>query len=130
MRGKEFKGGKDLVNRYQDLLEIARLVSWCMDRDYLFKTCLEHLSRRLRKRVRCVLLEGSELKIQCWVGKYDCPMEQAPICRESIVWKVVEEGKPMNLTDAKETEGYQHTLAEQIKIKAIIPLWYVDSCSH
>ena len=126
MRGKEDKSKKDLVKRYEDLLEIARLVSWCLDRDYLLKTCLEHLSQRLGKRARCVLLEGSELKIQCWVGKYDCPMEQVPICRESIVWKVVKEGKPVNLTDGHETDGYRHTLTEQIKIKAIVPLWYVD----
>ena len=119
-----------LAKRCEDLLEIARLVSWCTDRDYLFRTCLAHLSRRLGKRARFVLLEGSELKIHCWVGKYDCPMEQVPVCKESIVWKVVEEGEPMNLTDARETDGYKHTLQEQIKIKAIIPLWYVDSCSQ
>jgi len=115
-----------LVKRYNDLLEIARLVSWCMDRDYLFKTCLEHLGQRLGKRARCILLEGEELKIHCWVGKYDCPMERAPICRESIVWRVVKEGKPVNLTDPHETNGYKHTLAEQIKLKTIVPLWYVD----
>jgi hypothetical protein len=115
-----------LVKQYNDLLEMARLVSWCMDRDYLFKTCLEHLGQRLGKRARCILLEGEELKIHCWVGKYDCPMERAPICRESIVWRVVKEGKPVNLTDPHETNGYKHTLAEQIKLKAIIPLWYVD----
>jgi ABC-type Zn2+ transport system substrate-binding protein/surface adhesin len=27
-----------LVRRYQDLLEIARVVSWCMNRDHLIKT--------------------------------------------------------------------------------------------
>ena len=35
---------EDLVKRYQDLLEITRLVSWCMNRDHLIKTCLDHLS--------------------------------------------------------------------------------------
>ena len=126
MKGKKFKGGKDLVKRYQDLLEIARLVSWCTDRNYLFRTCLDHLSRSLGKRARCVLLEENELKMHCWVGNYDCPMEQVPVCRESIVWKVVENGIPVNLKDVRETEGYRHTLPEAVKIKAIVPLWYVD----
>ncbi len=126
MGEKEDKRKKDLVKRYQDLLEIARLVSWCTDRDYLFRTCLDHLSLSLGKRARCVLLEENELKMHCWVGKYDCSMEQFPICRESIVWKVVENGIPLNLKDVRETEGYRHTLPEAVKIKAIVPLWYVD----
>ena len=37
---------EDVVKRYQDLLEIARLVSWCMNRDHLIKTCLEHISQK------------------------------------------------------------------------------------
>jgi hypothetical protein len=117
---------EDLVKRYQDLLEIARLVSWCMNRDYLIKTCLDHISQRLGKRARYVLMEGDELKLHCWVGRYECPIEQVPVCKESIVWRVVEKGAPVNLTDAHEIEGYRHTLAKGIKIKAIIPLLYVD----
>jgi signal transduction histidine kinase len=39
---------------------------------------------------------------------------------------VVREGIPVNLTDPSQTKGYRHTLAEQVKIKAIIPLKYVD----
>lgn len=117
---------EDLVKRYQDLLEIARLVSWCMNRDYLIKTCLDHISQRLGKRARYVLMEGDELKLHCWVGRYECPIEQVPVCKESIVWRVVEKGAPVNLTDAHQIEGYRHTLAKGIKIKAIIPLLYVD----
>jgi len=49
-------------------------------------------------------------------------MEKIPICKESIVWKVVEDGIPVNLTKADESEGYRHTLAERVKIKAIVPL--------
>lgn len=126
MREEELKRKNGLVKHYQDLLEIARLVSWCTDRNYLLRTCLEHLSRSLGKRARCVLLEENELKMHCWVGNYDCPMEQVPVCRESIVWKVVENGIPVNLKDVRETEGYRHTLPEAVKIKAIVPLWYVD----
>ena len=121
---------RHLFKRYEDLLEIARLVSWWKNRDYLIKTCLDHISRRLGKRARCVLMEGEALKLHCWVGKYECPMEQVPVCKESIVWKVVEEGIPVNLTETHQCEGYRHTLTERVKIKAVIPLWYVDSITQ
>jgi len=120
----------DLVKRYQDLLEIARLVSWCMNRDHLIKTCLDHISQRLGKRARYLLMEGDELKLHCWVGRYECPVEQVPVHKESIVWKIVEKGIPLNLTDPKEIEGYRHTLGEGVKIKSIIPLQYVDSLTQ
>jgi hypothetical protein len=70
LRGKKAKTKEEnLVKRYQDLLDIARVVSWCTDRDYLIKTCLDHISERLEKRARCVLMEEEELKLHCWVGK-------------------------------------------------------------
>jgi hypothetical protein len=130
-RAKNLKIKKeDLVRRYQDLLEIARLVSWCMNRDHLIKTCLDHINQRLGKRARYVLMEGDELKLHCWVGRYECPIEQVPVHKESIVWRIVEKGEPLNLTDPKEIEGYRHTLAEGVKIKSIIPLRYVDSLTQ
>lgn len=119
-----------LAKRYQDLLEIARLVSWCMNRDHLIKTCLEHVSQRLGKRARYLLMEGDELKLHDWVGKYECPIEQAPVHKESIVWRIVKKGIPLNLTDPKEIEGCRHALAEGVKIKSIIPLQYVDSLTQ
>ena len=121
---------KELFKRYEDLLEIARLVSWCTDREYLIKTCLDHIIQRLGMRARCLLAEGDDLKLQCWVGKYECPMEQVPVCKESIVWRVVESGTPVNLTDPSLMAGYRHTLKKGIKIKAVIPLWYVDSVTQ
>jgi hypothetical protein len=131
MRAKEPKiKEEDLVKRYQDLLEIARLVSWCMNRDYLIKTCLDHINQRLGKRARYLLMEGDELKLHYWVGRYECPIEQVPVHKESIVWRIVEKGIPLNLTDPKEIEGYRHTLAEGVKIKSIIPLQYVDSLTQ
>src|SRR4030042_6296856 len=131
MRAKKPKiKEEDLAKRYQDLLEIARLVSWCMNRYYLIKTCLDHLSQRLGKRARYVLMEGDELNLHCWVGRYDCPIEQVPVCKESIVWRAVKKGIPVNLTDPHEIEGYRHTLANGIKIKAIIPLLYVDQLTQ
>jgi len=126
MGTKKAKGKEgDISRRYQDLIEIARLVSTCMNRDYLIKTCLDHLSQRLGKRARCVLMERDELKLTCWVGKYDCPIEKVPVCKESIVWEVVKNRVPVNLTDIRQTEGYRHTLSDAVKIKAIIPIWYV-----
>jgi len=130
IRSMRFTKAGNLVSRCEDLLEIARLVSWCMDRNYLIKTCLDHISQRLGMRARCVLKEGEELKLHCWVGKYECPMEQVPLCKDSIVWDVVEKGTPINLTDPDQTEGYHHTLKEKIKIKAIVPLWYVDQLTQ
>ena len=121
---------ENLPKRYQDLLQIAHLVSWCMNRDYLIKTCLDHIIQRLEMRARCVLAEGEDLRLHCWVGKYECPMEQVSVCKESIVGKVVEKGMPINLTDPSLMAGYHHTLKEGIKIKAVIPLWYVDSISQ
>jgi hypothetical protein len=121
---------EDLLRRYQDLLEIARLVSWCMNRDHLIKTCLDHIGQRLGKRARYLLMEGDELKVHSWVGRYECPIEQVPVHKESIVWRIVEQGEPLNLTDPKQIEGYRHTLAEGVKIKSIIPLRYVDSLTQ
>jgi len=121
---------KEIGRRYQDLLEIARLVSWCMNRNYLVRTCLDHIIQRFGMRARCVLMEGEDLKLHCWVGKYECPMEQVPVCKESIVWRVVEKGTPVNLTDPSLMAGYRHTLKRGIKIKAVIPLWYVDSITQ
>jgi len=121
---------EDLLRRYQDLLEMARLVSWCMNRDHLIKTCLDHIGQRLGKRARYLLMEGDELKVHSWVGRYECPIEQVPVHKESIVWRIVEKGEPLNLTDPKQIEGYRHTLAEGVKIKSIIPLRYVDSLTQ
>ncbi|MGB9629347.1 MAG: GAF domain-containing protein [Thermodesulfobacteriota bacterium] len=116
--------------RIEDLLEMARLVSWCINRDYLIRTCLDHIHQRLGMRARCALMEGEELKLYCWVGKYECPIEAIPICKDSIVWKVVEDGIPVNLTETHQCVGYSHTLSEGIKIKAIVPLWFVDQVTQ
>jgi len=121
---------QDLFKRYQDLLEIGRLVSWCTNRDHLIKTCLDHINQRLEKRARYLLMEGGELKLHSWVGKYECPVEQIPVHKESIARRIIQEGIPLNLTDSREIEGYQHTLAERVKIKAIIPFQYVDSLTQ
>jgi GAF domain-containing protein len=120
----------DSIKRYRDILEMAHLVSWCTERDYLIKNCLEHINRRLGKRARCALMEGGDLKISCWAGRYDYPTERVTVRRESIVWRAVKDGKPINLTDPQESEGYRHSLPEEVRIKSIIPLWHVDSLSQ
>jgi GAF domain-containing protein len=130
IRSIGFTKEKIPTKRCEDLLEIARLVSWCTDREYLIKTCLDHINQRLGMRARCVLKEEEQLKLHCWLGNYECPMEQVPVCKESIVWKVVEDGIPVNLTETHQCEGYRHTLTEKVKIKAVIPLWYVDSMTQ
>jgi GAF domain-containing protein len=121
---------EDLVKRYHDLLEIGRLVSWCTNRDHLIKTCLDHIHQRLGMRARYLLTEGNELKLHSWVGRYECPTEKVPVHEESIAWEVIQNGIPLNLTHPEEIEGYQHTLAERDKIKAIIPFQYVDSVTQ
>lgn len=74
-----FAKEKIFTRRCEDLLEIARLVSWCTDREYLIKTRLDHVNQRLGMRARCVLKVGEDLKLNCWVGRYDYPIEQVPI---------------------------------------------------
>jgi hypothetical protein len=46
-------------------------------------------------------MKGDELKLHYWVGRYKCPIEQVPVHKESIVWRVVEKGIPLNLTDPR-----------------------------
>lgn len=120
----------DSFNRYRDLLEMAHLVSWCTDRDFLIRSCLQHINQRLGMRARCALMEKGELIIQCWVGRYEFPILPVAVSRDSVVWKAVKSGEPVNLTEWPESEGYRHTLLEEVKIKSIIPLWNVDSLSQ
>jgi len=75
-------------------------------------------------------MEGDELKLHFWVGRYECPIEtssslQGEHCLEGR-WK----GDTCEPDDAHEIEGYRHTLADGIKIKAIIPLLYVDQLTQ
>lgn len=108
----------DKLGRCNDLLEIARLVSWCLNRDYLIQTSLDHISQRLGKRARCVLLNGEELKLHYWVGSHKRSTKLSPVCEENIIWKAIENGAPVNFSE------------NGSKIKAIIPLWHVDSLSQ
>ena len=106
------------LNECQNLLEIARLVGWCMNRNYLIKICLDHVSQRLEKRVRCVLTEEGDLK------PYDGLTGQAPTSTERITLRVLEKGVTIKFTDTHEAEP------AEVKIEGVIPLWYVDQLTQ
>jgi signal transduction histidine kinase len=117
--------------RYADLVEIARLVSWCIDRDLIVRESLRQIQDRLGKRARCCFLEDGDLVITHWVGKHKDDLAEKKRClKQSIVWDVFKKGVAVNLTDRSSTDGFEHTLREQVKNKAIIPLEYVDALTQ
>jgi GAF domain-containing protein len=111
---------------FRDILEVAHLLSSSTLPEKVVETVITHLCERLGKRARCAFLEGDTLRLRFWAGEHSCPVGGLQVRRDSIVWDAVSRGVPINLTDPHETNGYRHTLGEQIKIKAIIPLSYVD----
>ena len=100
------KRDDNMVKRHQDLLEIARLVSWCMNRDYLIKTCLDHINKRLRKRACCILLDEGEMKAYCRVDEHDSRTDHLSLCKEGIVWNVL---KKDILSDLRSTLTFKIT---------------------
>jgi putative methionine-R-sulfoxide reductase with GAF domain len=122
---------KELEKRCEDLLDIARLLTLSFDKDVIIRKALEHIHERLGKRARYAVLKDSHLVITYWVGEYGGTFPHTRrIVKKSIVWKVFQEGKALNLTDRSQTNGYKHTLKEQVKIKAVVPLRYVDARTH
>jgi len=124
--GKSPKTGKHHPGPFQDILEVARLLSSSTIPEKVIEAVLTHLCERLGKRSRCALLEGDDLRLQFWAGEHSCPVGGLLVDKNSIVWDVVNKGIAINLTDPRQTNGYTHSLAEPIKIKSIIPLTYVD----
>lgn len=121
MRGRRPKHGA--FSQCQDLLEIAKLMSWCINRNYLINTCLEHVSQTLGKRARCVVINGDGAIPYYWTGKLSFHLEQIPVRKESIVRSILERLErevSINLADTHEAEP------GKAKIEAVIPLWYVD----
>lgn len=117
--------------RYTDLVEIARLVSSCIDRDLIVRESLGHIQERLAKRARCCFLENGELVIKYWVGEHTDDLAGKKKClKESIVWEIFKRGVAVNLTDKSSADGYQHTLGERVKRKVIIPLRYIDALTQ
>jgi hypothetical protein len=122
----ENKGVPDLAGHCQDILEVARLISSTANPESIMADAVEHLARRLHKRARCAILEGNELVLKYWSGEYESPLDGTVISRESVVWKIFEDGSPVNLTDPHQTDGYKHTLRSGIKIKAVVPFGYAE----
>jgi K+-sensing histidine kinase KdpD len=120
-----------LEKRCDDLIDIARLLSLSFDKDVIITKALEHVHERLRKRARYAILEDGHLVIRHWVGEYEGNfLASKKIAKKSILWDAFTAGKALNLTDPSQTNGHEHTLTEQVKIKAVVPLRYMDARTH
>lgn len=120
----------DLAGHCEDILEIAGLISTSLNQETIISDAVNHLARRLSKRARCAILEGDELVLRYWSGHYESPLEGAAISRQSVVWKIFEDGEPVNLTDERQSNGYMHTLKQAVKVKAVVPFGYLDPVTH
>lgn len=117
-----------LEQYWGDLIEITRLLSQSLEKDVIIRKALEHVNKRLGKRARYAVLEDTRLVIKYWVGDYDEDFHaNKEIVKRSIVCRVFEEGKAVNFTDPSQANGCEHTLKEQVKIKATVPLKYVHA---
>lgn len=117
---------KDRPGLFRDILETATVLSSSEIPEKAIETVLNHLCERLGKRARCALLEGEELRLRLWAGEHSCPIDGVKIRENSIVWDVVKKGVPINLTNAHQSDHFEHTLGDPINVKSIIPLSYVD----
>lgn len=125
LKSATFEG---LEKHYEDLIDIARLLTRSLDKDIIIRRALEHVNGRLRKRARYGVLEDGRLVIKDWIGDYDEDFHGSKeIVKRSIVWEAFEAGRALNLTDPSQTEGYEHTLKEHVRIKAVVPLTYIDA---
>lgn len=128
VKGSEKKS--HIEGRFRDILEVTKLLSSSSAPEKVIESVLAHLCKRLGKRVRCALLEGDELKLRFCVGEYSCPVGGLSVDKGSIVWDVVRKGTPVNLTDTRQTYGYTHSLDAPIKVKAVIPMAYIDPMTN
>ena len=120
-----------LEKRCKDLIDIAHLLTLSLDKDAIIRKALEYVYERLGKRARYAVLEDGHLVIMHWVGEYDETfLASKKVAKKSILWEVFTEGKALNLTAPSQTNGYEHTLTEHVKIKAVIPLRYVEARTH
>jgi hypothetical protein len=124
--GRKPKTTSDRTGRFQDILEATRLLGSSTIPEKVVETVLTNLCERLGKRARCAYLEGDDLTLRFWAGERIVPAAGLKVHNNSIVWEVVTKGVAVNLTDLHQTNGYTHTLPEPVKIKAIIPLGYID----
>ena len=126
MAVKKAKMENGLQGRFQDILEAASLLGSSTLPEKVIEMVLNDLSERLGKRARCAFLEGDDLTLRFWAGDHVCPIKGVQIHKDSVVWDAVKKGVAVNLTDPHQTNGYTHTLSAPIKVKAIVPLGYVD----
>ncbi len=120
-----------LEKRCEDLIDIAHLLTLSLDKDVIIKQALEHVHHRLGKRARYAVLEDGHLVITHWVGEYEENfLASKKVAKRSILWDVFKEGKALNLTDPSQTNGYEHTLKERVRVKAVVPLRYVYARTH
>ncbi len=126
MAVKKAKKEKGLQGHFQDILEAVSLLGSSTVPGKVIEMVLNDLRERLGKRARCAFLEGDDLKLRFWAGDHVCPIEGLQIHKDSVVWDALKKGVAVNLTDPHQTNGYKHTLSAPIKVKAIVPLSYVD----
>jgi hypothetical protein len=89
--------------------------------------CLEQIWERLHLRARLFLLEGDALVLRDCVGEYRyCPEVGLRVHSESVVWKILKNGAPANLSESSHHKGRSHTLPEPVTIKAVVPLKVTD----
>ena len=124
LKGRKMKGNAG--GRFLDVLEAARLLGASSVPEKVIENMLDRLCKRLGKRTRCILLEGEDLKLRFWAGSHACPLEGVKVAKGSVVWDAVRRGVPVNLTHVRQTNGYEHSLSQPIKIKSVIPLMYSD----
>lgn len=85
--------------------------------------CLEHIWRVFRLRARLFLFQEGALVLSYCAGSYRLCLDiGARVPPGSVVWKVFQQGVPVNLTDPEEQPGESHTLPEPVLCKAVIPL--------
>jgi GAF domain len=126
---KNTRKKKAKTGPFRDILDTASILSSSEIPEKVIETVLLNLCERLGKRARCALLEGDDLRLRFWAGEHSCPVGGVKIRENSIVWDAVRKGKPINLTDARQSNHYQHTLGDPINVKSVVPLSYVDPLS-
>jgi GAF domain-containing protein len=129
MATKKARQTKDRPGPFHDILDTASILSSSEIPEKVIETVITDLCERLGKRARCALLEGNDLRLRFWAGEHSCPIGGVSIRENSIVWDVVRKGKPVNITDAHQSDQFEHSLGIPINVKSIIPLSYVDPLS-
>lgn len=85
--------------------------------------CLEHIWHTIHLRARLFLVKGDALVLRYCAGAYRFrPEIGLRVHPDSLVRKIFEEGKPVNLDESVDHSGWSHSLPEPVTYKAVIPL--------